>query len=83
MDRAQLEICQEGSDNSCDTRKNTPTIRLITPKNSNFVMANMDGSLQLNSSFENILSIQNDGTMRMISGISLLPKDTGKLGLEI
>ncbi len=83
MNLAQLEMCQEGINTQCNTTKNTPTIRLIIPKNSDLTMSNNAGSLQLNSSLENILNIQNDGTIAAKAGISFVPKDTGKLWLEM
>ena len=83
MENANLEMCQEGSNIPCNTPKNTPTIRLITPKNSNLIMDSVGGPLQLNSPLENLLSIQNDGKIVAKAGISFVPKDTGRLGLEM
>lgn len=61
MQGATLETCKQVAGVSCFTSKNTPTIRLITPENSDLTMSTIGDKVLLNSQGANILSVQNDG----------------------
>lgn len=83
MQNATLETCQEASEVSCYISKKSPTIRLILPENSELTTSINSDKILLNSLGTNIFSIQNDGFINSLPGITLLPKDSNNLGLGI
>jgi hypothetical protein len=48
----------------CNIARKQATIRLVTPNVSDFTMATIAGTMQLNSPVANILNIQNNGVIR-------------------
>ena len=80
MQNASLEMCQETKETSCYTSKKSPTIRLILPQNSEFNTSIIQDKLLLNSQGTNIFSVQNDGYINSLPGITLVPKDSNTLG---
>lgn len=81
MQGATLETCKQAAGSSCFNPKTTPTIRLITPENTDLTMSTSGDKVLLNSQGANILSVQNDGFINSLSSITLAPNDANKLGL--
>jgi hypothetical protein len=83
MENAAMETCQVSKATRCDTPRTQPTIRLIAPEGTDLTMSSAGWILTLNSSNENILSINKNGSITAISRVSFASKDTSTLGLEI
>ncbi len=83
MENAVFETCKKSANTSCDTPKNQPTIRLVTPDTSDLTMTTAGGLISLNSPIANILNIQSNGSIVASSRVSFEPKDSGTLGLEM
>ena len=83
MASAILESCEKDTQNPCNTPTKKATIRITTPKGTNYTSKVTAGVLSVFNGNVPVASIGNDGSITLMPSITLTPRDTQDFGLQM